>query len=220
MNINKSANFSNSTADPPLLNAGIYQEHSSMKWIFRFVFVIVFFVGIIGNSVVCWTVLRRKRMRSSNYIFTFNLAFSDLIFVVFYVPSQMAAYENNHNWALGAVMCPHDVRHTTHVFVGVRGNIAGNNRGSLSRSSSPNGAPYHSLHHALYYSANLVLFIHYCSAYHSAFNFKLRGGRHLLRRGLARTSIWGSLLDFDLCGAVFIAARHNLNTSNLDCLPC
>ena len=76
-----------------------------MKWIFRFVFVIVFFVGIIGNSVVCWTVLRRKRMRSSNYIFTFNLAFSDLIFVVFYVPSQMAAYENNHNWALGAVMC-------------------------------------------------------------------------------------------------------------------
>lgn len=101
MNINNSTN----SLDQPILHDGVYEEPLSMKWIFRFVYVIVFLVGIIGNSVVCWTIIRRRRMRSSNYIFTFNLAFSDLVFVVFYVPSQMAAYENNHNWALGEAMC-------------------------------------------------------------------------------------------------------------------
>ena len=101
MNINNSTN----PLDQSMLSNETYKEPPFMKWIFRFVFVTVFIVGLIGNSVVCWTIIRRRRMRSSNYIFTFNLAFSDLVFVVFYVPSQMSAYENNHSWALGEAMC-------------------------------------------------------------------------------------------------------------------
>lgn len=80
-------------------------EPVSLQWTLRLLYISVFVVGIAGNVVVCAAVVRRKRLRSSNNLFTFNLACADLIVVTIYVPTQMTAFENKHNWALGDTMC-------------------------------------------------------------------------------------------------------------------
>lgn len=80
-------------------------EPVPLQWTLRLLYISVFVVGITGNLVVCGAVIRRKRLRSSNNLFTFNLACADLIVVTIYVPTQMTAFENEHNWALGDTMC-------------------------------------------------------------------------------------------------------------------
>ena len=85
--------------------SGNFIEPAPMRWTLRLIFIVVFIVGVIGNSVVCVAVIRRKRMRTSNNIFTFNLALCDLLNVMIFLPTQMAAFENNHNWATGDFMC-------------------------------------------------------------------------------------------------------------------
>lgn len=92
--------------------SGNFIEPAPMRWTLRLIFIIVFIVGVIGNSVVCVAVIRRKRMRTSNNIFTFNLALCDLLNVLIFLPTQMAAFENNHNWATGDFMC-----HFTYILV-------------------------------------------------------------------------------------------------------
>lgn len=95
----------NSTNDTVLQNDENFLEPEPFRWVLRIIFISVFLVGSIGNLVVCSAVIRRKRMRTSNNIFTFNLAMSDLMIVLIYVPTQMAAFENNHNWPLGNFAC-------------------------------------------------------------------------------------------------------------------
>ena len=90
---------------PEETGKGNFIEPPPMRWTLRLIFIAVFIVGIIGNSVVCAAVIRRKRMRSSNNIFTFNLALCDLLNVAIYLPTQMAAFENDQNWAVGNFMC-------------------------------------------------------------------------------------------------------------------
>ena len=101
--LNLSMNNKNDTIVPT--ENGNFIEPPPMRWTLRLIFVVVFIVGVIGNSVVCAAVIRRKRMRTSNNIFTFNLALCDLLNVVIYLPTQMAAFENDHNWAVGNFMC-------------------------------------------------------------------------------------------------------------------
>ncbi|EDO44000.1 predicted protein, partial [Nematostella vectensis] len=84
---------------------GLYIEPQPLRWTLRLIFIIVFLVGSVGNLVVCMAVIRRKRSRTSNNIFTFNLALSDLLTVLIYVPTQMAAFENDHNWPFGNFVC-------------------------------------------------------------------------------------------------------------------
>jgi len=104
----------NNTGPVSATESGNFIEPAPMRWTLRLIFIIVFIVGVIGNSVVCVAVIRRKRMRTSNNIFTFNLALCDLLNVLIFLPTQMAAFENNHNWATGDFMC-----HFTYILVPV-----------------------------------------------------------------------------------------------------
>ena len=99
-NVNSSLTFDNITKPMESLS-----EPLAMRWTLRLLYILVFLFGIVGNVVVCIAVIRRKRLRSSNNLFTFNLACADLIVVIIYVPTQMTAFENGHNWALGDTMC-------------------------------------------------------------------------------------------------------------------
>ena len=77
----------------------------ALRWILRLVYIAVFVIGILGNCVVCGAIICRKKMRNNNNIFTLNLACSDLLVLLIFVPTQMAAFENNHNWPLGDFVC-------------------------------------------------------------------------------------------------------------------
>lgn len=102
----------NDTGPVSPTESGNFIEPAPMRWTLRLIFIIVFIVGVIGNAVVCVAVIRRKRMRTSNNIFTFNLALCDLLNVLIFLPTQMAAFENDHNWATGDFMC-----HVTYILV-------------------------------------------------------------------------------------------------------
>ncbi|EDO43998.1 predicted protein, partial [Nematostella vectensis] len=80
-------------------------EPVGLRWSLRLIYIAVFFIGIVGNLVVGIAIILRKRLRTSNNIFTLNLCIADLIVIVIYVPTQMAAFENDHNWPFGNFMC-------------------------------------------------------------------------------------------------------------------
>lgn len=81
------------------------EEPFALTMVLRLCFVAVFCVGLFGNLLVCIVVIQQRRMRTVINCFTLNLAISDLIIIVIYVPSQYAAYENNQNWPFGNVGC-------------------------------------------------------------------------------------------------------------------
>ena len=81
------------------------EEPFALKMFLRLCFVSVFCIGLCGNLLVCIVMIQQRRMRTVMNCFTLNLAISDLIIIVIYVPSQYAAYENNQNWPFGNVGC-------------------------------------------------------------------------------------------------------------------
>ena len=76
-----------------------------LTWTLRIVYSVIFFLGLFGNAVVCLAIVKRKQIQTSIGMFTFNLAFHDLVLVVVYVPTQMIALENCFKWTLGDFMC-------------------------------------------------------------------------------------------------------------------
>ena len=76
-----------------------------LQWTLRIVYSAIFVLGTLGNSVVCVAIAKRKHMRTSNNLFTCNLAFHDLFLVLIYVPTQMITMENCHTWVMGDFMC-------------------------------------------------------------------------------------------------------------------
>ncbi|XP_015747375.1 PREDICTED: galanin receptor type 1-like [Acropora digitifera] len=74
-------------------------------WSLRLVYAAIFLLGVFGNAVVCFAILKRKAPQNSCNVFTFNLAFHDLFLVVLYVPTQMIVLEHCFTWILGNFMC-------------------------------------------------------------------------------------------------------------------
>lgn len=93
----------NNTTTP--FDAECNSESTYIKWILRLAYSIIFILGTFGNAVVCIAILKRKGMQTSCNMFTFNLAFNDLILVIVYVPTQMIVLENCYQWLLGGFMC-------------------------------------------------------------------------------------------------------------------
>lgn len=86
-------------------STNVIEEPFGLKIVLRLFYVVVFAVGLCGNLLVCMVVVQQRRMRTVINYFTLNLALSDLIFIIIYLPSQMAAFENNQNWLLGNIGC-------------------------------------------------------------------------------------------------------------------
>ena len=73
-------------------------------WIFFILFASIFLVGIIGNSLVCYSVWRCSQLQTVTNYFLVNLAFADFLVILICLPSTIA-YEYNQSWFLGLVMC-------------------------------------------------------------------------------------------------------------------
>ncbi|XP_067101241.1 neuropeptide FF receptor 1-like [Osmerus mordax] len=63
-----------------------YQHCSSVAAVFIFAYTLIFFVCMIGNTLVCIIVLKNKRMRTVTNIFILNLAIIDLLVGIFCLP--------------------------------------------------------------------------------------------------------------------------------------
>ncbi|XP_061080870.1 neuropeptide FF receptor 1-like [Conger conger] len=63
-----------------------YQHSLPVAVIFVFAYILIFFVCIIGNIVICFILLKNKQMRTVTNIFILNLAISDLLVGIFCLP--------------------------------------------------------------------------------------------------------------------------------------
>ena len=76
----------------------------SARMILRFMYGLVFVVGIFGNSMVCYIITKQKR-RKRIHILILNLAVSDLFVLLIYLPLQLILFENNMQWKFGYGFC-------------------------------------------------------------------------------------------------------------------
>lgn len=74
------------------------------EWIFIFIFIIIFLVGAVGNFLVCFVVLRNKKMRTVTNVFIFNLSLSDFLVIIFCLPVTVVE-DVAETWFLGTIMC-------------------------------------------------------------------------------------------------------------------
>ncbi|XP_066922944.1 galanin receptor type 1-like [Clytia hemisphaerica] len=77
-------------------------------WFHKLIFalyILLSCVGGIGNFLVCLVLIRRKQRVRSIHLLTLNLAVSDLIVCIIYVPTQMYQIQVNYLWDLGVIAC-------------------------------------------------------------------------------------------------------------------
>lgn len=89
----------NFTATPEIM-----QEIPSLKGIYIFLYCIIFLLGVTGNSLVVYVVLRNKSMQTITNIFITNLAASDILMSLLSVPFTPLAYFMGA-WNFGETLC-------------------------------------------------------------------------------------------------------------------
>lgn len=74
----------------PFSEFGDFYRHSTgMTVVYCVLYVIIFIVGLIGNSFVIAVVLRAPRMRTVTNFFIANLAIADILVIVFCLPATL-----------------------------------------------------------------------------------------------------------------------------------
>lgn len=68
------------------------------------VYGLTFLVGIIGNSLIVYSVAQFRRMKSLSNVFLASLATADLILIIFCVPVKFAQLFS-YTWTFGAFLC-------------------------------------------------------------------------------------------------------------------
>lgn len=84
-----------------------YEDIINMAWVqalFYFLYTTIFVVGLFGNVLVCYVVLRNKAMQSVTNFFITNLALSDILLCVLGVPFT-PLYSFMGEWVFGPVLC-------------------------------------------------------------------------------------------------------------------
>ncbi|XP_043938964.1 pyroglutamylated RF-amide peptide receptor-like [Protopterus annectens] len=74
------------------------------KVIFLVLYVIIFIMALIGNSLVVYIIIRRKAMRTATNIFICSLAFSDLLVTFFCIPFTLLQNISSE-WLGGPFVC-------------------------------------------------------------------------------------------------------------------
>ena len=98
--INTSLNFSNHSI--PLTKPTIKPWFLTTIFIF---FITTFLVGSMGNALLCYVVYKRKERKRTVHLLTVNLAVSDLMVLLVYLPMQLYQINSLMVWELGRVVC-------------------------------------------------------------------------------------------------------------------
>ncbi|KAF1377775.1 hypothetical protein PFLUV_G00204240 [Perca fluviatilis] len=81
-----------------------YLHKPSVAAVFTVSYLLIFLVCMVGNGVVCFTVLRSKNMRTVTNLFILNLAISDLLVGIFCMPTTLVDNIIT-GWPFGSVVC-------------------------------------------------------------------------------------------------------------------
>ncbi|KAH8407972.1 hypothetical protein KR222_005860 [Zaprionus bogoriensis] len=82
----------------------LYRHSLAMSVVYCVAYILVFLVGLIGNSFVIAVVLRAPRMRTVTNYFIVNLAIADILVIVFCLPATLIG-NLFVPWMLGWLMC-------------------------------------------------------------------------------------------------------------------
>lgn len=80
-------------------------ESAAFKAIKLTLYAVIFLISVIGNSLVCVVITRRRRMRTVTNLFVLNLAISDLAITCICIPFDIPVQENNYKWPYGWFAC-------------------------------------------------------------------------------------------------------------------
>ncbi|KAJ8716307.1 hypothetical protein PYW08_013592 [Mythimna loreyi] len=90
----------------PPMHSG-YENIIDNKWIqssFCVIYTVIFVLGLLGNILVCFVVIRNKAMQTVTNLFISNLALSDILLCVFAVPFT-PLYTFRGAWSWGSLLC-------------------------------------------------------------------------------------------------------------------
>lgn len=82
-----------------------YSGHIDLEGEVRIsLYALIFFLSVVGNSLVIVTLIQNKRMRTVTNVFLLNLALSDLLLAVFCMPFTLIPVLMR-NFIFGAAIC-------------------------------------------------------------------------------------------------------------------
>ena len=76
-----------------------------IKSIFLAAYIIVFVIGLAGNSLTCYVIIKKRFMRKAIHFYTLNMAIADLVVILFYVPVEIIKNEHDMVWTMGEAIC-------------------------------------------------------------------------------------------------------------------
>lgn len=94
----------NATPDSLLPSAQNIIDHKWVQAIFCVIYTIIFVLGLLGNLLVCFVVIRNKAMQTVTNLFISNLALSDIFLCLFSVPFT-PLYTFRGSWSWGSLLC-------------------------------------------------------------------------------------------------------------------
>ncbi|XP_070581629.1 allatostatin-A receptor-like [Ptychodera flava] len=74
------------------------------KYIIPVIFGLTCLVGLVGNTLVIFVVLKERKMKTTTNLFILNLSIADFLFLVLSVPFTAVSYALP-SWPFGSVMC-------------------------------------------------------------------------------------------------------------------
>lgn len=80
----------------------IYPEPG--EWALIVTYILTFFVGLIGNFLVCFAIWKNKNMRTVTNMFIVNLSLADLAIIILCLPSALLV-DVTQTWFLGTEFC-------------------------------------------------------------------------------------------------------------------
>lgn len=96
--------FGNDSQDDNVTTLPDPIEDKAIQAIFCTAYTIIFVVGIFGNALVCYAVIRNRAMQTVTNLFITNLALSDILLCVFAVPFT-PLYTFLGRWVFGGLLC-------------------------------------------------------------------------------------------------------------------
>ncbi|XP_056291929.1 orexin receptor type 2 [Pseudoliparis swirei] len=81
-----------------------YLHPKQYEWVLIVAYIIVFFVSLIGNSLVCFAVCKNRHMRTVTNYFIVNLSFADVLVTIICLPASLVV-DITETWFFGNTLC-------------------------------------------------------------------------------------------------------------------